>query len=155
MIAQDEFIKGVFRFIDDYDRLPYFSEDNIELDFEAVDKNSKAITETRPYRANKYIKKFYGNQKNMTKYLLDNGILTYKKIADVLGLSETIVRNTITKTTKNPDVSNRRKLHIFFNVDFYEKELGKYTNKCTECKKHCKQFYWILSINCPKCESKK
>ena len=52
------------------------------------------------------------------------------------------------------DVSNS-KLHIFFNVDFYEKELGKYTNKCTECKKHCKQFYWILSINCPKCESKK
>ncbi len=154
MITQDEFIKGVFRFIDDYDRLPYFSEDNIELDFETVDKNSKAITETRPYRANKYIKKFYGNQKNMTKNLLDSGLLTYKKIADVLGLTETIVRNTITKTTKNPEVANRRKIHMFFNADFYEKELGKHMDICVSCQKSCKQFYWIKSFICPKYTSK-
>ena len=146
LITKEQFIDGVLKFIDDYDRLPYLPEDNIEVIIE--DKS-------KPYRASKYIKEFYSSQKNMTKNLLDSGLLTYKKIADVLGLTETIVRNTITKTTKNPEVANRRKIHMFFNADFYEKELGKYTNKCTECKKHCKQFYWILSINCPKCESKK
>lgn len=151
LITKDEFISGVFKFIDNYKRLPYLPEDNIEVNM----KNDKNEIEIKPYRANKYIKEFYGNQKNMSKSLFNSGLLTYKKIADTLDLSETIVRNTVTKSTKNPDVSSRHKIHMFFNKDFYEKELGKYTNKCNDCKKTCKQFYWILSINCLKYQSKK
>ncbi len=155
MITHDEFMQGVYDFMNEYDRLPYFPGDNIKVKFEIEDDNGNTTIKIKPYRANRYVKKFYTSRKNMTKKLLEKGLLTYKMIAETLDLSETIVRNMITKSTKNPPINNRRKLHMFFNEDLYEKDLGKYVSKCTKCKKHCKQFYWVSNIRCKKYEEAK
>lgn len=91
----------------------------------------------------------------MTKELFDKNIITYKLIADITGLTETVVKNIITKETKNPDIEARRMIHIFFNKDFYEKELGKYNDRCIGCKKKCKIDYYAAIVVCPNYKEKK
>lgn len=144
MINKDELIKGSLVFIDKYKRLPLYKEDDI-----AVEKlNDENEIELRTYRALKYVNEHFKNQDKFADYLLKEKIITYKSIADIIGYSETITTNAITKSTKNVDVGVRRQVELFFNKDYYEKELGKYNNKCAGCKKQCKQFYWVDVARC-------
>lgn len=126
-------------------------EDDVEVEI----KNEDGEIEIRPYRANKYIKEFYSTQDKMTKELSNKGVITYKSIADITGLTETIVKNIIEKQNKTVDIEPRRYLHIFFNKDFYEKELGVYNDRCMDCKKKCKQSYYATIVVCPNYKEKK
>ena len=144
MINKDELIKGSLDFINKYKRLPLYKEDDIEV--EKLNDNNEI--ELRSYRALKYINEYFKNQDKFADYLLKEKIITYKSIADIIGYSETITTNAITKSTKNVDVGVRRQLELFFNKDYYEKELGKYNSKCEGCKKQCKQFYWVDVAMC-------
>ncbi len=92
----------------------------------------------------------------MVQELFDIGIISYKTIAKILDLTETVVKNAITLETKNPKMEARRRLHIFFNKDFYEKELGKYNNRCAEsCSRRCKQYYFSDTTLCSRYKRKK
>ena len=91
----------------------------------------------------------------MTKELFDKNIITYKLIADITELTETIVRNTVEKQTANPEIHVRRKIDMFFNKDLYEKELGKFNDRCMDCKKKCKQPYYSTIVVCPNYKEKK
>lgn len=151
MIKKDELIKGSLKFIDKYKRLPFYKEDDIEV--EKLNDNNEI--ELRPYRALKYVDEYFENQDKFADYLLKEKIITYKSIADIIGYSETITTNAITKTTKNPDVGVRRAIDIFFNKDYYEKELGLYANLCVKCtSRKCKQFYFV-EVNCKNYKAKK
>lgn len=150
-ITKKQFEKSIPAFIDKYYRLPYLKEDDIEIEV----KNDDGEIELRPYVAKRYVSEFYGNQDKMTKELFDKNIITYKLIADITGLTETVAKNIVTKETKNPDIEARRKLHIFFNEDFYEKELGAYNDRCMDCKKKCKMYYYATIIECPNYKVKK
>ena len=150
-ITKKQFEKSIPDFIKKYNRLPFLKEDDVEINM----KNDKGKMELKPYRANRYIEEFYGNQDKMTKELFDKNIITYKLIADITELTETIVKNIITKETKNPDIQARHKIDMFFNNDFYEKELGKYNDRCMDCKKKCKQHYYSTIVVCPNYKEKK
>ena len=151
MINNDELIKGSLDFINRYKRLPCNREDSIEVE----KLNDDNEIEIRTYKALKYINELFGGQEKFAKYLLDNEIITYKSIADIIGYSETITTNAITKSTKNVDVGVRRQLELFFNKDYYEKELGKYASRCVDCtSRACKQFYWV-DVRCPNFKAKK
>lgn len=113
-----------------------------EDEFEYEVKNNKDELEQRSYKSSRYIKEYFSSQAKLTEFLFDKNIISYKSIADVTGLTEVLVRNTVTKATKNPEVSVRRAIHIFFNKDYYE-ELGKYATLCEKCtKRACKQYYF-------------
>lgn len=101
----------------------------------------------RPYRASKYITEYYKTKNKLTDVLFDKQIITYKSIGDVLGYTETIIRNAVTKSVKNPDIKLRRAIHIFFDKDFYA-TLGKYNGVNDECKKECKHPYWVDVLRC-------
>lgn len=118
--------------------------------------NDEGEKELRPYVANKYIKEYYKNQDNMTEELFEKGILSYELIAETTGLTRTVVENTITKTTKEPEIETRRMIHLFFNKDFYP-ELGEYNLKCMDCSRRrgCKQHYYTDVIICPDYKEKK
>ena len=148
-ITKQQFDDSIMPFVDKYKRLPYLSEDDIEIEVE-VDGE----IEIRPYRSSRYISAYYGSQERMTSYLIDNDIITYKFVAEITGYTETVITNAITKSTKNPEVGVRRGIHNFFNFDFYEKELGKFAKRCVECKNSCKQFYWA-EVRCPNFKAKK
>lgn len=148
-ITKQQFLDGVLKFIQSYNRLPYIEEDDIEVNI--VVKNGKK--ELRPYRASRYIKEFYDTQDKLTESLLDSKLITYKSIADTIGLTEVVTRNAITKQTKSPQAKARRQLHIFFNKDLY-KELGEYANLCSGCTKRCKQHYFV-DVRCKKYKEKK
>ena len=150
-ITKKQFEKSIPAFIDKYYRLPYLKEDDVEIEI----KNDDGEIELRPYVAKRYVSEFYDDQDKMTKELFDKNIITYKMIADILDLTETLVENITEKKTKNPEIGVRRKLHIFFNDDFYEKELGKYNDRCMGCKKKCKQHYYATIIECPNYKKKK
>lgn len=118
-------------------------------------KNDDGETEFRPYRSSRYIREYYGSQDEMVDELLNKGIISYKSIADTLGLTETLVRNAMTKETKNPQIEVRRRLHIYLNNDLYEKELGKYSQRCTEsCSRRCKQYYFSDTTLCSRYKRK-
>lgn len=148
-ITKEQFLDGVLKFINTYGRLPYIEEDDIEVSI--VVKNGKK--ELRPYRASRYIKEYYNTQDKLTESLLDNKLITYKSIANTLGLTEVVTRNAITKQTKNPQAEVRRQLHMFFNKDLY-KELGEYANLCSRCNKRCKQHYFV-DVKCKNYKEKK
>ena len=150
MINKDELIKGSLDFINKYKRLPLYKEDDIEV--EKLNDNNEI--ELRSYRALKYINEYFKNQDKFADYLLKEKIITYKSIANIIGYSETITTNAITKTTKNPDVGVRRAIDIFFNKDYYEKELGLYASLCEKCTKRCKQHYFV-EVECKKYKAKK
>lgn len=119
-------------------------------------RNDDGEIEIKPYRANKYIKAYYGSQDDMTKELFKRGKISYETIADILNLTPTLVKNAITLKTENPQVEVRRKLHIFFNKDLYEKELGKFDNRCrNSCSRRCKQYYFADTSLCSKYKQKK
>lgn len=124
-------------------------EDDIEVEI----KNKKGEVELRPYRANKYIKEYFTNEDNLVEYLFDKKIITYKIISEILKLTETVVKNAIEKETKNPQTDVRKKIHLFFNKDYYE-ELGKYAKLCSKCTKKCKQVYYV-PVECKKYKAKK
>lgn len=150
MINNDELIKGSLDFINRYKRLPCNREDSIEVE----KLNDDNEIEIRTYKALKYINELFGGQEKFAKYLLDNEIITYKLIANTLGLTELIIRNAMTKQTKNPQPEVRRGLEIFFNDDLY-KELGLYASLCEKCtKRNCKQFYWV-EVKCKNYKEKK
>lgn len=123
-----------------------------EVEIEIINKNNE--TEIRPYVANKYIKEYYKTQEKFIDTLFSKNIVSYKLIGEIIGYSETITRNAITKSVATLDVSTRRAIDIFFNKDYFE-ELGKYTDRCTSCNKKCQQFYWVSLIGCGKYTEKK
>ena len=151
MINKDELIKGSLEFIDKYKRLPLYKSDDI-----VVEKlNDENEIELRTYKALKYVNEHFKNQNKFAEYLLKEKIITYKSIADIIGHSETVITNAITKSTKSPDVRVRRAIDVFFNKDNYEKELGKYASRCVDCtSRACKQFYWV-DVRCPNFKAKK
>ena len=150
-ITKQQFDDNIINFINIYKRLPYLSEDDIGVEF----INDKKEKELRPYRASRYIKEFYGSQDKMSKELLKNKVITYKSIADVLGLTETLVANAITGETANPQKEVRRGIDLFFNKDYYEK-LGKYATRCGSCtSRSCKQFYWVEVTSCKNYKERK
>ena len=149
-ITKEQFDDSIIPFVNKYKRLPYLSEDDIDVEVE-IDGE----IEIKPYRASRYVNAFYGNQDKMTKHLTDNKTITYKMVADITGHSETVITNAITKSTKSPDVRVRRAIDVFFNKDNYEKELGKYASRCVDCtSRACKQFYWV-DVRCPNFKAKK
>ena len=151
-ITKKQFEGSIPDFINKYRRLPFLREDDVEIEV----KNDDGEIEKRPYRANRYINEYYGSQDNMVQELFDTGIISYKTIAKILGLTETVVKNAITLETKNPKIEVRRRLHIFFNKDFYEKELGRYNDRCqNNCSRRCKQYYFSDTYLCSKYKAKK
>ena len=151
-ITKKQFEGSIPDFINKYRRLPYLKEDDIEVKI----KNDDGEIENRPYRASRYINEYYGNQDNMTKELFDKGIISYKSIAETLDLTETVVKNAMTLETKNPKIEVRRGLDIFFNKDLYEKELGKYSDRCVNsCSRRCKQYYFSDTYLCSRYKRKK
>lgn len=150
MINNDELIKGSLDFINRYKRLPCNREDSIDVE----KLNDDNEIEIRTYKSLKYINELFGGQEKFAKHLLDNEIITYKLIADTLGLTEVVVRNAIMKQTKNPQPEVRRGLEVFFNDDLY-KELGLYASLCEKCtSRKCKQFYWV-EVKCKNYKEKK
>lgn len=151
-ITKKQFEDSIPDFIHKFKRLPYMKEDDVEVKI----KNDNGEIESKPYRARKYIREYYDNQDNMTEELFDKGVISYESIADVLGLTPTLVKNAMTLSTKNPEIKVRRKLDIFFNKDFYENELGKYNTKCMGCgRRKCKQDYYVDIISCKRYKEKK
>ena len=148
-ITKEQFINSIIPFINTYKRLPLLPEDNVEIE---IDVDGEI--EIRPYRAGRYIKEFFLTQDKMTKELFEQGIITYKLIGEVSGLTETVVKNIVEQSTKTPDTHARKMVHIFLNVDYYEKALGKYSERCKDCSKQCKQFYWVEMIGCAKYKAK-
>lgn len=149
MTDKKELIDAILKFIDTYKRLPYMNEDDIEIEI-ANDTGEKDV---KSYKASRYIKSNFTSQENLTKHLFDEGVISYKFIADTLSLTEAVVENAMTQKTKNPQIDVRRKLHMFFNKDLYDKN-GKYNTKCASCKKRCKQEYWVDLIQCKKYSKK-
>lgn len=142
-ITKKQFNNSVINFINRYRRLPFLLGDEVEFNINKDDEEKK-IT----YRASTYIEKFYGTRENMSEELLSDRVITHKLIADTLGVSTAVIRNAISKDTANPRNEVRRGLDIFFGKDLYEKELGSYNKKCTECTKRCKQHYWVEVVHC-------
>ena len=83
----------------------------------------------------------------MSDELLKNEVITYKSIADTLGYTETVIRNVVTKSIKEPDVRLRRAVHIFFNKDYY-KELGEFSGVSDVCKAKCQFPYYMDVVKC-------
>lgn len=151
MINQNELIDGTLRFIYVYKRLPYYAEDDIEVEKENKDNK----LELRPYRAGKYIKEFFTNQDKYTQYLLDNKIITYETISEIIKIDKSRLEKLLNKKIKTPEIRERRQIEIFFNKDYFP-ELGKYNENCGTCgKKQCKQLYWVSVISCGKQGKKK
>lgn len=138
----EKFNKSIIDFISIYERLPFIDEDEIYI---KVTNND--IVEERPFKAGKYIKEYYKTKDRLVEYLFDNNLVTYKMIAEIYETTPTIIRNAITKKTAKPDIKVRRSIEMFFNKDYY-KELGEYTDRCTKCKRKCKQFYWTRIFSC-------
>ena len=149
-ITKGQFNEAVVKFIYKYERLPYQPEDDIEVEV----KNDEDEIEIKTYRANRYIKEYYKTQAKMSEELLKKNIVTYKMISEITGLTETVLKNAITKETKNPELSTRRAIHIFFNKDYYS-ELGKLAKKCESCKGcKCEYEYWTSVVYCPNYKKK-
>lgn len=146
MINKNELIDGTLKFISQYQRLPYLSEDDI-----AVDKpNDKGAMELKPYRAVKYVKEYFDNQDKYSEYLIENKLLTYDKIAEIIDIDKNRLKKLINKEVDKIDNNERRRIELFFNKDYYP-ELGKYNSVCEGCSKRgCKQVYWVMMIGCNK-----
>ena len=152
MINQDELIKGTLRFIERYKRLPYYSEDDIEI--EKLDDDNELVL--KPYRALKYIKEEFATHEKYTKYLLQNNILTYEIISEHTKIKPDRLNILLKGEEDKIEVSERRIIHIFFNDDYYEK-LGMMCSYCKDCtqNKKCSQNYWVKIIQCPKYKKQK
>lgn len=113
-------------------------------------KNKDDEVEYRPYKAKKYIEEYYKTQNNMIKELFDKKILTYELVSDITGIKIDVLKDMINKKIKQPDIRLRRRLHIFFNKDFY-KHLGEYNSRCMDCRwRKCKQPYYVTIDVCLK-----
>ena len=126
--------------------MPYISDDDILVSI----KNEDGKMEDLPYRANKYIKRYFKNQDNLTNYLFDKCILTYELISKITGIEASRLKSLMRGRLKKVDADERRQLEIFFNKDYYKK-LGKLNSKCCSCKKQkkCGQHYWVNVVCCP------
>ena len=152
MVNQEELIKGTLQFIDAYNRLPFFKEDDIEVE----KLNDDGQKEFRPYRALKYIKEIFDSESNYTRYLFDNKILTFENIAQHLQIKPDRVEELLSEDAKKVTTDERRSIHVFFGVDYYYK-LGEFSKKCNDCslKKECGQYYWVTVIQCEKYKKEK
>ena len=132
-------------FVKYYGRLPYISDDDILVPI----KNKDGNMEDLPYRANKYIKRYFKSQNNLTKYLFDNNILTYELISKYTDIEPSRIKSLMKGKLKKVDNQERRQLEIFFNKDFYEKH-NKLNEHCSNCKKkkQCGQHYWVNLWSC-------
>ena len=138
MINQDQLIKGILEFINLYKRLPYYIEDEIEVEV----TNDEGELELRPYRALKYVKECFANQDKCTQYLFDNRLITYEMISEIINIDENRLEKLLNKDIKVPDVMERRYIELFFNKDYFS-ELGNYTEICNGCSKKCQKPYWV------------
>src|SRR5690554_2121702 len=145
MITKKQLIAGTLNFIPKYKRLPYYFDDDIEV--KKRDKNNKLILS--PFRANKYIKKYFGTQNKYTKHLLDNEIITYDTISKITKIRKNRLTKLLRKSIKKPTSNERRQIEIFFNKDYFL-GLGEYNDKCFKCKEKCKQPYWVSISGCKK-----
>ena len=150
MINQDQLIKGILEFINMHKRLPYIAEDDIDVPI----TNDEGELELRPYRALKYVKEIFANQEKCTQYLLDNKLITYEMISEIIKIDRDRLENLLSKKISEPEIKERRQIEVFFNRDYFE-ELGKWNDMCTKCSKKCQQFYWVNLISCNKFKEKK
>lgn len=152
MINQDELIKGTLQFISAYKRLPYMSEDDIEVEKE----NDEGETEIKPYRSLKYINEYFGNHEKYSRHLLENNILAHDTISKHIDIPVNRLKELLKGDVEKVEIHERRMVDMFFNNDIYS-HLGLMCNYCIDCtkKKSCSQNYWVQVINCPKHNKKK
>lgn len=151
MINQDQLIKGILEFINIYKRLPYYVEDDINVEI----INDEGKLEFRPYRALKYVKENFDNQDKCTQYLLDNKLITYKIISEIIKIDRDRLEKLLNKEISEPEIHERRQIEIFFNKDYFE-ELGKWNDLCSGCSQNkCQQLYWVRVVSCGKYKEKK
>ncbi len=143
MITAKELIAGTLNFIPVYKRLPYYSDDDIEVEKKDEDGEMSLC----PFRANKYIKKYFGKQNKYTKHLLDNKIIAYDVISKITKIRKNRLKRLLKKSIKKPTINERRQIEMFFNKDYFP-ELGEYNVKCSKCNKKCKQHYWTDVVFC-------
>lgn len=126
--------------------MPYISDDDVLVPM----KNKDGKIEDLPYRANKYIRRYFKNQDNLTKYLFDKDILTYELMSEITGIKVSRLKSLMRGKLKRVDADERKQLEIFFNKDYYKK-LGNSNPKCDSCKKQkkCGQYYWVNVVCCP------
>lgn len=148
-ISKEEFEGSIAGFVESYKRLPFLNEDDIIV----KKKNKSGEYEELTYRASRYITAYYETRDNFVNTLVDNDIVTFKVIAKATGLTEAVVKNTITMSTKSPTLEARRAMDIFFDKDKYE-HLGKHATLCGGCSRRCKQAYFV-EVKCSKFKEKK
>lgn len=160
IISKEELLSAVPAFIEQYHRLPYMDEDDVIIEVVKEKKESDGTvreeTIEQPYKALKYVRGHFGSEEGMTEYLLENEIITLKMISEYIDISEKRITEMMTGDLEKINPNERRRLHIFFNKDFYEK-LGHINSlHCSDCtkQKQCAQPYWVSVISCPKFKKK-
>lgn len=143
-----ELIKETLNFIKKYDKLPFMEEDEFEIEY--LDNEE---IKTKILKAESNIKKHFETNNEYVDYLFEKRKLTYKLISKHTKLSATRVKNLLDNKIKNVTINDRRKLHIFFNKDYFPK-MNKYSDMCIDCKnnKKCGQNYWADVWFCKKYE---
>lgn len=145
-ISKEQYINAIPIFIEQYKRLPFMQEDEIEVIIE--DK-------IKPYKSLKYTKEFFGDISRCTDYLFEQGIISFKIISDKTGLDIKQVENILTGNLKDIDKHNRRLIHIFLGEDLYCPKKGKYKKiKCSNENKLGGQPYWVDVISVGKGKKK-
>lgn len=142
VITKEQLVQAVIPFMERYGRLPYMREDDIVV---LVDD------EEMEYKAHKYIKGYFGDTDIMTEYLLENEILTYKNVADIVGVTEKRVKDLMSGEATKVGNHERRMLHVFLDRDVYEELEHTTANHCGECTKNkkCGQPYFVDILFCP------
>ena len=153
MINQNELIKGTLNFVKQYKRLPYYIDDDIEV--EKLNETNNEY-ELKPFRATKYIKEFYGTHDKFIDYILTESIITYEEISEYTNVEIKRIKELLTGKVDKVGVRERRAIHNFFGKNYY-KHLGVVCDYCKDCtnNKKCGQDYWVTVVICPKYKQKK
>lgn len=160
IISKEELVNAIPKFMAHYGRLPYMDEDdviiNIKKDKEEKDGSITSVVVEQPYKSLKYVKGHFGSTDNMTDYLFEQHILSFKIISDKTDISEKRVKDLMDGKATKVDKGERRRLHVFFNKDFYEEMGHLNSTHCSDCTKssQCGHPYWVSVISCPKFKKK-
>ena len=142
-ITKGQFIKGTIDFIHRCKRLPYLQGDDVEVEI----KTDDGEMESRPFRANRYIKEYFVDQDKMSTELISSGELTYSCISKLIGVDVKLLESAIDGSLKEIDSIDRICIENFFNKDYFPKQ-EKYANECKSCKNTCKQKYNVVVMQC-------
>lgn len=148
-MSKNELVEETLNFIKKYNRLPFIEEDVFEIEY----LDNKENTKIKTLKIDSNIKKHFETNEEYVDYLFKKRKLTHKLISKHTKLSTTRVKNLLNKKNKNVTINDRRKIHMFFNKDYYS-EMDKYSKKCMYCKynKKCGQNYWADVWSCKKYE---